>query len=403
MNLSRDVNLRQQASPHQPARQRRGQPLLMLAAVLGSWTAARTVWWEGPSDGAFALAGNPSLVTGRSGAAIPVQTRPSLLDRPGTLPETATDGSADAEDDFVAGHTSAYAAPRVRLAQPAARPGPALFVPEPPPARLAPDSAVPRPAAQISAGHQLLWMAALSALPLPGSAVRPALAGMRSSGQLARAPALPRWSADGWLLLRPGPGGAPSAAGALVPSYGASQVGAVIRYRLGSRAHGPALFLRATSALDNPRDPRLAAGIALRPLARVPLVPMAELRAGHGLHPALSIVTALAPMALPLAARAELYAQAGYVAGGRDATAFVDGQLRADRAVARLGSAELRAGGGVWGGAQKGAARLDIGPGAVLHLTNVAGGARLALDWRFRIAGDAAPRSGPALTLSAGF
>jgi hypothetical protein len=30
-------------------------------------------------------------------------------------------------------------------------------------------------------------------------------------------------------------------------------------------------------------------------------------------------------------------------------------------------------------------------------------GARLGVDWRFRVAGDAAPSSGPAVTLSAGF
>ncbi|MEP7223149.1 MAG: hypothetical protein ABI673_10855 [Novosphingobium sp.] len=56
------------------------------------------------------------------------------------------------------------------------------------------------------------------------------------------------------------------------------------------------------------------------------------------------------------------------------------------------------------GGAQRGASRVDVGPsaGIVLRLGDAAA-ARLAMDWRFRVAGHAAPASGPAVTLSAGF
>jgi hypothetical protein len=64
----------------------------------------------------------------------------------------------------------------------------------------------------------------------------------------------------------------------------------------------------------------------------------------------------------------------------------------------------VRAGAGAWGGAQKGASRLDLGPAATMGLgLGASASARLALDWRFRVTGDAAPSSGPALTLSAGF
>ncbi|MBW8785010.1 MAG: hypothetical protein JF593_10290, partial [Novosphingobium sp.] len=139
-----------------------------------------------------------------------------------------------------------------------------------------------------------------------------------------------------------------------------------------------------------------------------PVTASAELRATRlaggavRLRPAAALVTEIAPIALPAQTRAEFYAQAGYV-GGTAATAFVDGQLRLDRRIAGVGRSELRAGGGVWGGAQKGAARLDAGPSATLGFPAGAGAARLGLDWRFRIAGNAAPASGPALTLSAGF
>ena len=114
-------------------------------------------------------------------------------------------------------------------------------------------------------------------------------------------------------------------------------------------------------------------------------------------------VSELMPQKLPLGLVGEAYAQAGYV-GGTGATAFVDGQLRVDRAVARTGRAELRLGVGAWGGAQKDASRLDLGPAANLGVSvSDAVFARVMVDWRFRVAGNAVPESGPALTLSAGF
>jgi hypothetical protein len=69
----------------------------------------------------------------------------------------------------------------------------------------------------------------------------------------------------------------------------------------------------------------------------------------------------------------------------------------------QFGEAEVSAGAGVWGGAQKGAARLDIGPTAAASFRLGESRGRVAADYRFRVAGEAEPRSGPALTLSAGF
>ena len=89
--------------------------------------------------------------------------------------------------------------------------------------------------------------------------------------------------------------------------------------------------------------------------------------------------------------------------GGSFATAFVDGQGRVERPLGRFGEAEVSAGAGAWGGAQKGAARLDIGPTAAVTFRLGEARGRLAADYRFRLAGNAEPRSGPALTVSAGF
>ena len=113
-------------------------------------------------------------------------------------------------------------------------------------------------------------------------------------------------------------------------------------------------------------------------------------------------MTELPRFDLPAGLSGEIYAQAGYVAGP-NASAFVDGQLRVERRLARLGRGELRAGLGAWGGAQKGANRIDVGPSATLDFPLGGGQGRVSADWRLRAAGNAAPKSGPAITLSAGF
>lgn len=53
--------------------------------------------------------------------------------------------------------------------------------------------------------------------------------------------------------------------------------------------------------------------------------------------------------------------------------------------------------------AQPSARRIDFGPRATLHLPRLSKGARVALDWRESVAGNARPGSGVALTLAAGF
>jgi hypothetical protein len=215
-----------------------------------------------------------------------------------------------------------------------------------------------------------------------------------------------RWTGDAWLLLRNGSSG-PIAVSE--PSYGRSQAGAVLGYRLApSSGHRPTAYVRTTRALSGPRESEVAAGFTARPLAGVPLRVAGEVRvsegpAGREVRPAGFAVTELPPAKLPLGLRAEAYVQAGYV-GGRYATGFVDGQARIDGHVARVGrNAELRAGGAVWGGAQKHVGRLDVGPSAALSFRLGEAQSRVALDYRVRVAGPAAPESGPALTISAGF
>ena len=183
----------------------------------------------------------------------------------------------------------------------------------------------------------------------------------------------------------------------------------VLRYRLApSSGHRPVAYVRATRALTGPQENEVSAGFAARPLAGLPVSVAGEVRlsqtpAGREARPAAFAVTELPPARLPFGLRAEAYAQAGYV-GGRFATAFVDGQARVDTPVVRLDrDSEVRAGGGVWGGAQKHTGRLDVGPSATVNFRLGQALSRVALDYRVRVAGDAEPKSGPALTISAGF
>ncbi|NLR72415.1 hypothetical protein HGI47_16190 [Novosphingobium sp. ERN07] len=221
----------------------------------------------------------------------------------------------------------------------------------------------------------------------------------------------PRWSGDNWLLMRAGSGAAAQAPGAA--SYGASQAGAVVRYRLGrGDLHESYGYLRTSLAINAPgKDKEVALGFGFRPVSRLPLRVLAEARlqdtkgSAMQVRPVATVVTELMPQRLPLGLTAEAYGQAGY-AGGRGATAFYDVQAVVERALPRIGgrNRDLRLGAGVWSGGQEGAVRLDVGPRASFRLDlGDASPARVAVDWRFRVAGNARPGSGPALTVASSF
>ena len=102
---------------------------------------------------------------------------------------------------------------------------------------------------------------------------------------------------------------------------------------------------------------------------------------------------------LPGGLRLDGYGQAGVVGGD----AFVDGAVRAARTIMTSGKARLSAGAGLWGGAQPGVRRVDIGPQIVATLPINARAVRISGEWRQRVAGNAAPISGPSITLGFDF
>lgn len=256
----------------------------------------------------------------------------------------------------------------------------------------------------------MLWMAAVSRMPLPmellagggDAAFNPAYAPRAKSGSVNR------WSADAWLLLRKG--GKVSFVNGIAPAtYGASQMGGVLRYRLAPKSgHRPSAYVRSTLALNGSREREAAIGLSARPIPSVPVVAAVEMRLSNfagrrRFRPAVLGWTEIPRFRLPLGASGEVYAQGGYV-GGAFKTAFVDAQARADHDVVKLGKAEMRAGAGAWVGAQKGASRVDVGPTATVGVPfSDTASARIGFDWRFRLTGNAEPKSGPAVTLSAGF
>lgn len=82
--------------------------------------------------------------------------------------------------------------------------------------------------------------------------------------------------------------------------------------------------------------------------------------------------------------------------GLRSRDLFVDGALAITRPVYRT----LPAGFGVWDGAQPGLYRLDVGPRVSMQVRK---NVRVHFDYRQRLAGNALPGSGPAITLAADF
>lgn len=364
----------------------RGQPLAVLVLIVAAWIAARAIMWEAGIAEPLPPQGSVQRLAARPVAAaqpgLPV-ARPLPLPLP--MPSRTAPPLRAAGRPVMAQH-------RV-----SARP-------DGHPAGLR-----QRPASHTVGAPATMPLPLLTLPPTPRAPDDPSLARM----PVGRKPLSPqpgrRWSADGWFLLRAGGDGALAAGGGAAATYGASQAGAVLRYRLApGSGHRPAAYLRATAALNGSDEREAALGVSARPVAALPIVAGVELRASQQsgrvrLRPAAMLVSELPVIALPAALQAEAYVQAGYV-GGRFATAFADGQVRVDHDAGKVGQASLALGAAAWGGAQKGVARLDLGPALRIAMPlGQAAIARMAIDWRLRVAGNAAPSSGPALTLSAGF
>lgn len=376
---------------------RRGWPLLSLAIVLGGWVVVRAAVWETP----FA----PSLV--------PEMTDAAGADAP-PVPFAPAEPAAKSEGDPMSMDAALPELLRAPAAEPVERPdfGQPMLHEATSSGRagragLRGANRLIAHTMMLAAGYQRGTQSAGEGAYKPGSGpVAPGVVYAPAAARDFARPSAPRrWSMDLWALWREDTT-TPITSGR--PSYGRSQAGAVLRYRLApSSGHAPQLHLRATRALDGASETDLAAGVSARLLPAVPLRFAAEARvsetdSGTEMRGAAYAITELPPVELPAGITGEAYVQGGYVTG-QFATAFVDGQARITRELAGTENFRLTAGGVAWGGAQDDAQRLDIGPSAGVSFQVGQARGRISADYRFRVAGDAEPASGPALTLTAGF
>jgi len=207
-------------------------------------------------------------------------------------------------------------------------------------------------------------------------------------------PAPSRWSASGWLALRQGKGIAAAPGGQL----GGSQAGVRIAYLLDPRRR-IAVFARVVTPLSG-RGREGSVGVEWQP-GRAPIRLVAEQRfgldggkGGQGLG-----LVAGVDADMPGGFRLESYGQAGAVRRDR-VEPYADGAARATHAIP---GTRFALGAGAWGAAQRDAQRLDVGPSATMTVPVGGQRVRVALDWRQRVAGDARPGSGLALTLGSDF
>ncbi|MDB5692599.1 MAG: hypothetical protein JWO81_1662 [Alphaproteobacteria bacterium] len=210
--------------------------------------------------------------------------------------------------------------------------------------------------------------------------------------------AIERFQASAWALVRGRQGqvlGPTSLASG--GQLGGSQAGARILY---SFMRQIAASFRTSSDVGR-RGAEIAAGVRVQPVGGLPIWITAERRQrigqfGGGRN-AFAIFAEGGVYQRPMPGQFSLdaYLQAGVV-GLHSRDKFVDGGLTLTRPVYK----KFSAGFGVWGDAQPGLYRIDAGPRVTIKVRN---NVRVHLDWRQKLAGNAQPGSGPALTLAGDF
>ncbi len=208
-------------------------------------------------------------------------------------------------------------------------------------------------------------------------------------------PGIDRLSMSAWAMMRRNPG-SPSLA--TNGQLGGSQAGTRLLWRFDPNF---AASIRSSAPIGGTqRSAELAAGLRWQPVARIPVAVTAERRQSFGRDKGRSAFAMFAEGGVydrPIALRFTLdaYLQAGVV-GIRDHAAFIDGSATLTRPLWR----DVSAGFGMWGGAQPGLARLDAGPRLSWRIGR---SMRVHADYRHRFLGEAAPGSGPVLTLAGDF
>ena len=207
-----------------------------------------------------------------------------------------------------------------------------------------------------------------------------------------------RLQLSSWALLRNQQVGvAGSRSLATGGQLGASQAGARLVYNFNRQL---ALAARVSSEVGR-RGGEAALGVRLHPLVSIPVWFTAERRQRVGRFGggrsdfALFAEAGIYQQPLAWQFTLDSYLQGGVV-GVKSRDLFIDGGFAVTRPVYR----NVSLGFGVWGGAQPGLSRLDAGPRVTVQVRR---GVKVHADWRQKLAGNARPGSGPALTLSGDF
>ncbi len=218
-----------------------------------------------------------------------------------------------------------------------------------------------------------------------------------------------RWSGGAYVFVRSGDSShltTPSPGSA--PLLGGSQSAAALAFALDPLARRPLdLTARVTgSASLDQRQAEAAAGVRWRLLPGVSLSAERLIALGAGgrhdwtLRLAGGRTARIGPVAL------DGYGETGIV-GIAHPTLFAAAQFRGGYPVTIAPAFTLTPGAGVWAGVQHNrlttTGRIDTGPMLRLHWARATLPVDLAVDYRQRVAGNAAPGSGVALTLGTGF
>lgn len=214
-----------------------------------------------------------------------------------------------------------------------------------------------------------------------------------------------RLSLSSWTLWRPN---LRQNANPSLLQLGGSQLGARLNYdalRIGgtSNVNGYARFVMPIGQTSNKEA---ALGVSVKRGKTVPVEIAVERRFAvtTGGKNAWSAFATGGVSDLPLGPRfsANGYAQAGVV-GLRNRATFIDSEISLMRPLPDLAKTSAQIGIVMAGSAQKSVNRLDVGPVFTLRPKIGSRAVRISASWRFRVAGNAEPRSGLALTIGGDF
>lgn len=212
-------------------------------------------------------------------------------------------------------------------------------------------------------------------------------------------------SVSAWAIVRPASSGQALATNG---QLGASQAGIRIQQpfvRSGDRSL-VTLNLRISTPLDQKLGGEAGIGLSTRPARNIPIELIAERRVAldRGGRSAFALIAAGGFDDMPIVKKVGMsgYAQTGMVGFARN-DGFIDGALRVEQALLGRDRTALRIGAGLWGAAQPGVSRIDVGPILAVKQRLGAANLRISAEYRWRVTGQARPASGPALSIGTDF